>query len=312
MIELLVGNDKEIYDITELVKGISYTDKLNDGCSKLEFSYIGNDPKVENSNEVRFTYGDIKFYGYIFKHGQNKKKEVTVTAYDQLRYAKAKDTVVSQKDTVTTLTKRMCNYFGLKTGALVNTKYVLPTKPYMDNTWLDILYDSIKETLANKGEWYCLRDEGGAICLRDIKDLELDLVLGDESLDYDFDYRKSIDEDFYNQIKIYVKGEDENTVGHFVSTKSDNSIKKYGLLQYFETMESKNSSQAKSKADMLLSLYNRETETLSMDCLGDPRIRAGSSFFGQIEDVGLEKMLIVRSVTHKFIPLHTMQIEVTI
>lgn len=310
--ELLVSNDKEIYDITELVKGISYTDKLNDGCSKLEFSFTGNDPKIENANEVRFTYGDIEFYGFVFKHGKNKKKEVTVTAYDQLRYAKAKDTIVVLKETVTTLTRRMCNYFNLRAGDLIDTKYILPTDAHEDKTWLDIIYGSIRETLFNKGNWYSLRDENGLIALRDLNDLKLDLVLGDESLVYDYEYQKSIDDDFYNQIKIYVKGKDDKTVGHFVSVKSDDSIKKYGLLQYFEIMESKNSSQAKTKADMLLKMHNREIETLSLDCLGDTRIRAGSSFYGQIEDIELGKMLIVRSVTHKFIPTHTMEIEVFI
>lgn len=308
--ELLVSNDKEIYNISELVNSITYTDKLNDGCSKLEFSFVGNDPVVENANKVRFTYEDVVFSGFIFKHGHNSKNEVTITAYDQLRYAKAKDTIVVQKDTVTTLVKRMCSYFGLKSGTLTNTKYVLPTKPYIDNTWLDILYDSIKETITNTGEWFCLRDEGGSICLRNIKDLELDLVLGDKSLAYDFSYMKSIDDDFYNQIKIYIKGKDENTVGYFESAKSEESIKRYGLLQYFETVENQNASQARVKANMLLKLYNREAESLTLECLGDPRVRAGSSFYAQIEDIELEKRLIVRSVTHKFIPLHTMQIEV--
>lgn len=311
--ELLVIKSKnEIHDISELVKSITYTDKLNDGSSKLEFSFIDDDLKVENANQIRFIHGDIKFYGYAFKHGQNKNKETTVTAYDQLRYAKAKDTIVALKETVTTLTRRMCNYFNLRTGELIDTKYILPTEAHEDKTWLDIIYGSIRETLLNKGSWYSLRDENGLICLRDINDLKLDLVLGDESLVYDYDYQKSIDNDFYNQIKIYVKGEDDKTVGHFESVKNDASIKKYGLLQYFETMENKNASQAKSKADMLLRLYNRETETLSLNCLGDTRIRAGSSFYGQIEDIELGKILIVRSVTHKFIPVHTMEIEVAI
>lgn len=310
--ELIVSNDKEIYDITELANSVSYTDKLNDGCSKLEFNVTDSDVKIENANEVRFVYDDIKFSGFVFKHGRNKKGETTVTAYDQLRYAKAKDTIVAQKDTATTLTKRMCNYFNLRTGKLTDTKYILPTEPHEDKTWLDIIYGAIRETLVNKGTWYSLRDENGLIALRDIDELKLDLVLGDKSLVYDYDYQKSIDDNFYNQIKIYVKGKDDKTVGHFVSAKSDGSIKRYGLLQYFEAMENKNASQAKSKADMLLKLYNHEAEILSLECLGDTRIRAGSSFYGQIEDIEFEKTLIVRSVTHKFIPIHTMQIEVAI
>lgn len=310
--ELLISNDEEIYDITELVNSISYTDKLNDGCSKLEFTFAGNDPKIKNSNEVRFTYDDTEFYGFVFKHGRNKKKEISATAYDQLRYAKAKDTIVSKNDTVTTLTRKMCNYFNLRTGTLTDIRYILPTIPHDDKTWLDIMYKAISDTLMNTGNWYSLRDEFGEIAVRDIKDLQLDLVLGDESLVYGFEYGKSIDENFYNQIKLAMDNEKTGKREIYISRDSG-SINKYGLLQYFEVLEKNgNPSQAKSKADMLLGLYNRETESLTLECLGDTRIRAGSSFYGQIEDIELEKMLIVRSVTHKFIPIHTMQIEVVI
>lgn len=308
--ELLISNDKEIYDITELINSITYTDKLNDGCSKLEFSFTGNDPRIENSNEVRFNYEDIGFYGFVFKHGMNSKKEITVTAYDQLRYCKAKDTIVSKGETATTLTKKMCNYLNLNVGYLANTGYVLSTAPHDDKTWLDIIYSAINETLTNKGKWYTLRDEYGEVAIRDLEDLKLDLVLGDESLCYAYEYSKSIDDNFYNQIKLAMDNESTGKREIYIARDS-NSIAKYGLLQYFEVLDKNgNPSQAKSKADMLLKLYNQETESLTLECLGDPRVRAGSSFYAQIEDIKLEKRLIVQSVTHKFIPLHTMQIEV--
>lgn len=311
MMEFLVETDK-IYEISELVKSVSFTDKLNDGCSKLEFSYIDDNLKISNGSVVRFTNDEIKFFGVVFKHGYNKKKEVTITAYDQLRYAKTKDVIVCNKDTVTTLAKRMCNYLGLTQGIIADTKYVLATAVEDSKTWLDIMYGAISDTLTNKGKWYSLRDEYGSVCIRDLEDLKLNLILGDESLCYDFDYGKSIDEDFYNQVKIYVKGKDDATVGSFTLAKDASSIKKYGLLQYFETMENKNASQAKSKADMLLSLYDREVETLTLNCLGDKSVRAGSSIYAFLEDIELNKRLIVKSVTHEFIPVHTMTIEVAI
>lgn len=310
--EFLVQVDGQIYDISELVTKVNYTDKLNDGCSKLDFSYINDDLIIKNGSVVRYTYEDIKFYGYVFKHGSNKKKEITVTAYDQLRYAKAKDTIVAKNDTVTTLTQKMCNYFGLKIGALINTSYTLPTSVQDDKTWLDILYSGINNTLLNKGKWYSLRDEFGSIALRDIEALTLPLVLGDSSLAYDFEYEKSIDEDFYNQIKLVSDNETTGKRDTYI-TKDSTSISTFGLLQYFEVLDkNKNASQTKSKADMLLTLYNRETETLSLECLGDSRIRAGSSFFAQIEDISLNKKLIVKSVTHEFLPIHKMSIEVMI
>lgn len=310
--EFLVESNNKIYEISELVKSISYTDKLNDGCSKLEFSYIDDELKMENGSVVRFKYDNRNiFYGYAFKHGRNKKKEMTITAYDQLRYAKAKDTIVSKNDTITTLVNKMCNYLSLRKGNLINTGYKLPTNVQDDKTWLDIIYTAISDTLMSTGRMYTLRDEFGSIAIRNLEDLTINLILGDESLVYDFEYEKSIDDEFYNQIKLASDNEKTGKREIYL-TKDSNSITKYGLLQYFEVLDNTNPSQAKSKADGLLKLYNRELESLSLKCLGDTRIRAGSSFYGQIEDIKLNKRLIVESVTHDFIPVHTMSLDVKI
>jgi hypothetical protein len=311
--EFLVEVEGQIFEISELITKLSYTDKLNDGCGKLEFSYIDDDLKVENGSIVRFKFnGTNIFYGVVFRHSQNKKREVSVTAYDQLRYAKAKDTIISKGETITTLVKKMCNYLSLNTGELTDTLYKLATAAHDDKTWLDIIYSAISETLTNTGEWYCLRDEFGSITLRNVEDLKLDLVLGDESLCYDYDYSKSIDDDFYNQIKLAMDNEKTGKREVFI-TKDSGSIAKYGLLQYFEVLEKNgNPSQAKAKADNLLKLYNHELEILNLDCLGDTSVRAGCSFYGRIEDVSLDKRLIVRSVTHDFLPVHTMSLEVAI
>lgn len=311
--EFLVEVDKKIYEISELVNKVSYKDVLNDGCGKLEFSYINKDLVIKNGSVVRFKYNNTNiFYGYVFKVGVNKKKEVTVTAYDQLRYCKAKDTIAINGDTLTVLIIKMCNYFNLKKGILADTGYKLATKVQDDKTWLDIIYTAASDTLMNSGKKYCLRDEFGGVSLRNLDDLTLDLVLGDKSLCYDFDYEKSIDDEFYNQIKL---ASDNETTGKrdVYITKDSSSISKYGLLQYFDTLDKNyNATQAKTMADKLLGLYNREVETLSLDCIGDTRVRAGSSFYGHITDIELNKRLIVKSVTHDFLPTHTMSLEVSI
>ncbi|WP_253294671.1 XkdQ/YqbQ family protein [Anaerocolumna aminovalerica] len=312
-VELLVNVNDKMYEISELVTSISYTDKLNDGCSKLEFSYIDDKLTIENGSSVRFKYDNKNiFSGIAFSHRHTKDKEIAVTAYDQLRYCKAKDEIVVLKDTATTLTKRMCNYFGLRAGTLTDTKYVLATGVQDGKTWLDIVYDGISETLMNTGKKFCLRDEFGAISLRNLEDLKLNLILGDDSLCYDFNYEKSIDDEFYNRIKIYVKG-DKGKNGQFIVEDSNSSIKKYGLLQYFESLDKEvNISQVKAKAKALLGLYNQEVESLSLECLGDTSVRAGSTFYVLIEGIELFKPLFVKSVTHKFLPNHTMSLEVAI
>jgi len=311
MMEFLVEVDGKINEISELVKSIAYTDKLNDGCSKLEFSYIDDNLDIQNGSVVRFKFNGANiFYGYVFKHGQNKTKEITVTAYDQLRYCKAKDTIVVKNDTIDSLVRKMCNYFGLKAGNLTNTGYKLPVSVQDDKTWLDIIYNAIDDTLTNTGRWYCLRDEFGSIAIRELQELQLDLVLGDESFAYDYEYEKSIDDNFYNQIKIVSDNETTGKRDVYI-TKDSGSIAKYGLLQYFEVLDKNyNPAQAKAKADALLQLYNREVETLELGCLGDIRVRAGTSFYGQIEDIQLNRRLIVREVTHEFVHVHIMNVSV--
>ena len=312
MMEFLVEVDGQIYEISELVTSVSYTDKLNDGCSKLEFSYIDDDLRIQNGSVVRFKFnGSNIFYGYVFKHGQNKAKEITVTAYDQLRYCKAKDIIVVKNgETLTNLVNKMCNYFSLNKGYIAKTGYALPTTVHDDKTWLDIIYTAISDILTNTGKWYCLRDEFGSIAIKDLEELQLNLVLGDESLAYDYEYEKSIDDETYNQVKVSIPNEKTGKYESYVAYDSE-SISKFGLLQYLEVLDKDaNPSQAKSKADMLLKLYNREVETLELDCLGDVRVRAGTSFFGQIEDIKLNKRLIVREVTHEFVPVHIMNVSV--
>jgi len=307
--EFIVEVDKKLYEIRELVTAVSFTDKLNDGCSKLEFNYVNDDLIITNGSIVRFKYKGVNiFYGVVFKVGRSNETEINITAYDPLRYCKAKDTFASKGDTVGSLTKKMCNYYGLKWGLVADTKYKLPTSVYDGKTWLDIIYDAISDTLIGTGKKYALRSEIGGIAVRDLEELKLNLVLGDESLAYGYEYTKSIDDGFYNLIKIQDKKNEQ-----FIESEDRSSINKYGMLQYFEVANEKmNKSQIKAMADSLLKLYNRELETMSLECLGDTSIRAGNSFYAIISEIDLEKRLIVKSVTHEYLPLHTMSLEVMI
>jgi hypothetical protein len=311
MIEFLVSTGGKIYEINDLITKVSYQDAFNNGCSKLEFTYISKNLTIENGSVVRFKYDNTNiFYGYVFKTSRGKGSEINVTAYDQLRYCKAKDTLVLKGDTVTTVTNKMCNYFKLNKGTIADTKYVLETSVQEDKTWLDIIYGAISDTLMNQKKWYLLRDEFGSIALRETDELKLELLLGDESYCYDYQYDKSIDNDFYNFIKLAAIDKDAKTLEVTVS-QDEASRKKFGVLQYYKSIDKKYSpEQAKSMADNLLTLYNKEAETISLDCLGDARVRAGSSFHGQIEDIKLNRRLIVKSVTHSFLPIHTMSLEV--
>ena len=314
--EFIIQNrkDNNIYEISQLISYIKYTDSLNNGCSKLDFNYVDDGSiDIPNGSVIRFTYNKVGiFYGYVFKNERGKGREVSVIAYDQLRYLKAKDIVVVQGGDLSDLVTKACNYFKLRKGMVTSTQYTLPVSVHDNKTWLDIIYECIDNILIKTSRKYCLRDEFGLLSLRNLEDLQLDLILGDGSLCYDFKYSKSIDEDTYNLIKLVKKNEQTGKVDLYIAQDSS-SFGKWGLLQFYSEGDKDSTDQSlKDKADSLLKLLNREVESLKVSCLGDTSVRAGNSIIVNVGDLGLHKRLIVNSVSHSFVPLHTMEVELCI
>ena len=72
-----------------------------------------------------------------------------------------------------------------------------------------------------------------------------------------------------------------------------------------------NAAQLQSLANSLLKERAREDETLALDCIGDLRIRAGSSFRLNISQLGTDFTALVKNATHSFFGQeHTMKLEV--
>ena len=81
-----------LYDYAPIVQEVSYTTNRIGSAGKLEFSYIQDQPiNMEEGVRVEF-YVDGKgiFLGYVFAIKQSRNGEISVTAYDQIRYLKSK------------------------------------------------------------------------------------------------------------------------------------------------------------------------------------------------------------------------------
>ena len=88
-------------------EGIEWSTERRGTPGKLSFKIIQDDILVlSEGSPVRLRVDKHEiFYGFIFKQQRSKDQIITVTAYDQLRYLKNKDTKVYQGKTASQLIK---------------------------------------------------------------------------------------------------------------------------------------------------------------------------------------------------------------
>ena len=278
--------------------------------SKLTFTVIKDKTADFNEgNPVLFKYnGENVFYGFVFSKSRDKEHHISVTAYDQLRYLKNKQTYTYKNKSTDELIKMIAKDFNLQIGELESTGYKMDD--VQDNaTLFDIIQNSINETILNKNQMFVLYDDFGKLTLKNAANMLIptDFIISEDTAQ-NFDYKSSIDEQTYNQIYLY--NENSENVQTYVAKDSTN-IKNWGVLQLTEKFTDIENPQAKSAA--LLSLYNNVSRSLKVNnAFGDIRTRAGASIFVNLNigDIILCDYMLIEKATHVFEDnLHTMSLD---
>ncbi len=299
-VELIIENNGVIYNPVVL-EGITWETERKGapGILKFDIAKVGT-INITEGNPVRLKINDTDvFYGFIFIKSRNKDNVISITAYDQLRYFKNKDTYVYENQTAGEFIKTLADDFRLNTGTLEDTSYKIPSRVEKNATLFDMVQNALDLTVEHKKELYVLYDDFGKLTLKSIANMKVNLVVCDENAE-NFDYKSSIDSDTYNMIKLFNKDE-ANASKKVTIAKSEVNIGKWGVLQYFDTIEDNENAQAKANA--LLSLYNRKTRSLSIrKCFGDLRVRAGSMVIVKLNlgDVALSNYMLVEKCKHTF------------
>jgi len=317
LLEFLLDNKNgNVWDISELVTGVTWKTSRIGKAGSLDFSLLKDvDLAINTGDIVRVRLDDQKvFYGYVFTPEIGKNEELKVTAYDQIRYLLANDTYVFSNVTATEVLSRIAGDFSLKTGTLTDTKHRIPTMVEDNQKLLDMICKALDYTLIATGKIYVLFDDFGQLAIRDVESMVIDTVIGDDSLMYDYSYKRSIDSETYNRIKL---AQDNKESGHrdiYIAQDSAN-IAKWGRLQLYQTVDkAMDSTQINELLNQLLKLKNRESKSLKISALGDIRVRAGCYIPIIIEELGINLRFLVNECTHKGIgdPDHTMTLELKV
>lgn len=270
---------------------------------RISFSVVKDDKaSFEEGDTVLLQVdGADIFFGFIFKKSRSGQSPylIKVTAYDQLRYFKNKDTYIYANKTASEVVTMLAVDFRLKLGTVADTGYKIPTRTEDDVALFDIVGNALDETLRAREKMYVLYDDVGELTLRDVEDMKLDLVLSAGAMG-DYDYGSSIDEATYNQVKVVFENDKTKKREVYIAKDSGN-MNKWGLLQLRDKVD--DAANGPAKAEALLKLYNAKTRSLTVsDALGDIRVRGGSSVVVQLElgDMSLQNYMMAESVQHTF------------
>ena len=299
-IELLIQSGSKVYQpIVE--EGIQWTTERYGSPSTLKFTVIKDEViafQEGDAVQMRVDGQDV-FFGFVFSKKRNKDHHIEVTAYDQLRYLKNKDTYVYENKTASQVIQMIANDFKLNLGTIEPTTYVIPSRVEDNQSLFDIVQNALDLELHHTGEMYCLYDDFGELTLKNIASMKLDILI-DASNAEDFDYESSIDKETYNQIKLTF-GDEDSGEREIYMARDSSKIGEWGVLQYHEKLQE--GEDGKTKADALLNLYNKKTRSLKInEAFGDVRCRAGTMVVVQLYlgDITVSSYFLVEKASHTF------------
>lgn len=321
-LELLLDNrNGVIWDLSSLTTSITWTTSRRGRPARLEVTMLEKglfqDPafQVNTGDVIRLRDGDrTLFYGYVFTLEGGRDEAVKLLAYDQVRYLLASDTYVFAGATATEIVRQIAADYNLRVGQLDDTGYRIPSMVEDGQKLLDVIEKALALTLINTGRNFVFFDDAGALALRNVEDLMLDLVVGDGGILIDYTHKRSIDQDTYNRIKL-VRDNQETGRRDVWMAQDSASIARWGLLQLYQTVDQDmNEAQIQQLLDSLIELYNREWKTLRVRAFGDSRVRAGCYVTVVIERHGIAQPFLVDECVHRWDGAgdHTMELDLKV
>lgn len=299
-VELMIQHNSTIqFPVVE--EGAKLTLERKGTPGKLDFTVLKTSGlNFAEGDLVKLTVdGTTMFYGFVFKKKRDKGGTISVTAYDQLRYLKNKDTIIEEGLKASDLLKRIATDFRLSLGTVEDTGYTIEVVDEQNQTLFDMVQNALDETLLNTKQLFVLFDDAGKLTLKNINSMKLNLLI-DEETGENFSYESSIDDQTYNKIKL-VYNNDKTGKRELYVAQDGEKMNQWGVLQYFEEVQTQTG--ASAKADALLKLYDQKTRKLTIqNAFGDVRVRAGTAVVVSLNlgDIVTNNYMVVNKVTHTF------------
>ena len=312
-----VTYDQRMIDYTDALKKAEITTNRMDSPAKMTFEGVEDDGiALPEGSAVTFTDDGITiFKGFVFTAKRDRYGNVSYTAYDQTRYLKAKQSYTFENQSLEQIITQIATDFNLTLGTLEETGYIFPSLIKENETCLDIIFDALSKTIYQTGKIWIFYDDAGALTLREAKNLQIATVIGDGSMMTDYEYKRDIDNQTYNRVKLARPNADTGRTDVYVYEDTE-TIAKWGLLQYYDKVDDQlNEAQIDLLCQNYLKYYNKVTQSLTIEAMGIPGIRAGvilPVLINAVESLSFNRVLLAEKVTHTYegSGFHKMKIDV--
>ena len=370
----------ETFDVTDIVHNIEYTTSLDSQPGKLTFMLEKDSSdtlRVGVGSPVQFFCdGKAVFYGKVFVIETDLSDVYKVTAYDYLRYLKNSDSVVVDESYTSIeqlFTKIMNAYTPVLKGKLASWKnqvqlQALEPHNFSNETLFDILSyymdiesDRMTKSLAPNSVYASSNNSNLLTRLYlkcnlnkiEMREVMYDflyeedgtkkttaLLIGDESLMTNYNYKVDIDKSTYNRLIFVYNEEDANSASEESNTQvkekqifaamdagyeinlpnstlngqkiGENTLSRWGILS--KIIELKNIEiEAKLEEYMktAIEVYSQPNRSLKVNAIGYNGIYAGSGFYLHLSKLGVNYPVYVISATHRYeADEHMMELEI--
>lgn len=301
-------------NITSLCANISWKDTLDTLGMEFTFDiarstkdrYLKQYDVVEIGDKVVLKNNEVELFRGIIVDLSTELSKKSVTAFDYAFYLNQSKLIIQfNKIKGDAAINQLCNKFGVAVGNITGISSII-NKIYNDKTVAEIIKDILEQATKESGTKFRLEMREGKLHIEKYEDLIIEATFKPAKNIQKFNVFNAIGnisksesiQEMRNSIQISSGDEKSSRI---IATADDaESISAYGLLQEIESIEDKDIAQARNIANNKLKDLNKIMENISLDLLGDDKVRSGRIVKINNEQFNLNGNYLVKECTQTY------------
>ena len=300
---------EKIYNLTSILEDLTISQAEKEIAQKVSFrvynlkhgdSWLNAIIRPRDMIYVYANTGDGPqevFRGYVWEinYKSSDKKELTITAYDQLIYFQESEDskFFPSGKTTESICSSLCSDWGvtLKYNYTSITHNKLPLRGKLSDIFLTDLLEEVKKSTGKESVMY---SKGGTVYIDEI---------GQNSVIYQMRTKENVIDTSHNTTmsgmvtKVSIMGKKDDDEREPVEAVVEGDIEKYGTIQQLTSKdENTELSEAKKEAQETINEKGKPQETYSLNAIDNPYVRKGDRIKVAAGDLIMDAYVI--GITH--------------